>query len=383
MYTLTKNKIRSLIEKHQSPCISIYMPTHKKGREVEQNSIRFKNLIRKIENSLSEEDVRKAEIEKMLSPANELLENSNFWGYQSDGLAVFFSLDDFYYYRFPISFKERAVIAERCYIKPLIPLLSGDVQFFLLCLNLNDINLYQGTGYNLTEVQSDSIPKNIEVILQYEDPEKQLQFHTGTGAGKGRRAAMFHGHGAGKNDKNKKKNVLRFFQTVDKGVQNELADENSPLVLAGVDYLIPIYQEANSYPHLYEDAVDTNPANLDQRELHQKVWQLLQPHFQKDQEQALAQYHQLVSSDKASDDVREIIKAAHHNRIKYLFVDLNQEYYGKYDQENDTVKISEKNNGEDLTDLATIMTILHDGKVYALESERMPAKSPLAAVFRF
>jgi len=43
-------------------------------------------------------------------------------------------------------------------------------------------------------------PRKIEDILKYDDPEKQLQYHTGTSSGKGKRSAIFHGHGVGTDD---------------------------------------------------------------------------------------------------------------------------------------------------------------------------------------
>jgi len=385
MYLLTKNKIRSLLKEHQSPCISIYMPTHQKGSEVEQDPIRFKNMMKQAENTLQEKGFQEAEINNLLKPANDLLNDSYFWSYQSDGLAVFLSPEDFHYYRLPLSFDEHAIVTNRFFIKPLIPLMAGEVRYYVLALNLNEIKLYQGSDFSLNEIRSDDIPKSIEEILKYDDPEKQLQFHTGTGAQKGRRAAMFHGQGVGKNDTLKKNSILRFFQAVDKGVMSELAGENSPLVLVGVDYLISIYKEANAYPHLFDDAVDSNPVNFSQQELHQKTWEIIESFFQQEQKEALSQYHQLVAIGKASAEAEEIVKAAHHDRIKYLFVNLEVPVYGKYDAEHNQVDIREHNQieNEDLTDLTITQTILHNGKVYALEPEKMPDQSRLAAVFRF
>jgi len=385
MYLLTKNKIRSLLKEHQSPCISIYMPTHQKGSEVEQDPIRFKNMMKQAENTLQEKGFQEPEINKLLKPANDLLKDSYFWRYQSDGLAVFLSPEDFHYYRLPLSFDEHAIVTNRFFIKPLIPLMTGEVQYYVLALNLNEIKLYQGSNFSLNEIRSDDIPKSIEEILKYDDPEKQLQFHTGTSAQRGRRAAMFHGQGVGKNDSLKKNSILRFFQAVDKGVRSELAGENSPLVLVGIDYLISIYKEANAYPHLFDEAVDSNPVNFSQEELHQKTWEIIESFFQQEQKEALSQYHQLLASDKASTEAEEIVKAAHHNRIKYLFVNLEVPVYGKYDAEHNQVDIRQhnQNENEDLTDLTITQTILHNGKVYALEPEKMPDQSLLAAVFRF
>jgi len=42
MSLLTTTDLKSLIRAHEKPCVSLYMPTHRKGREIEQDPIRLK-----------------------------------------------------------------------------------------------------------------------------------------------------------------------------------------------------------------------------------------------------------------------------------------------------------------------------------------------------
>jgi len=62
------------------------------------------------------------------------------------------------------------------------------------------------------EVELENTPQSLSEAFKYDDPEKQLQFHTRAPAAGGERAAMFHGHGVGKDDA--KDNILRFFHQV-------------------------------------------------------------------------------------------------------------------------------------------------------------------------
>ncbi|HDI61237.1 MAG TPA: hypothetical protein ENF48_12955, partial [Desulfobacteraceae bacterium] len=39
-------------------CVSIYMPTHRAGRQAEQDPIRFKNLLREVENRFLAQGLR-------------------------------------------------------------------------------------------------------------------------------------------------------------------------------------------------------------------------------------------------------------------------------------------------------------------------------------
>jgi hypothetical protein len=88
MNELSKDELKLLIEKRKAPCLSIFMPTHKAGAEVQQNAIRLKNLLKEAEDRLVTGGRRPAEVEKLLEPAQALVKNNPFWRQQSSGLAI-------------------------------------------------------------------------------------------------------------------------------------------------------------------------------------------------------------------------------------------------------------------------------------------------------
>jgi len=116
--------------------------------------------------------------------------------------------------------------------------------------------------------------------------------------------------------------ILRYFPQVDGGLRNLLGDEGAPLVLAGVEYLLPIYKEANSYPHLVDEGIEGNPEELSAKELHEQPWAIVHPLFLAAQKEAAAQYRHLASagSEQASSDLKEVVPAAYHGRVETLFV---------------------------------------------------------------
>lgn len=195
----------------------------------------------------------------------------------------------------------------------------------------------------------------------------------------------FHGHGVGTDDE--KTNVLRYFQKVDKGVSEFLADERVPLVLAGVEYLFPIYQEANSYNHLMGQGLPGNPEELSDKTLHARAWELLKPFFQKEQEEAAALYRQEAGrqSGRASGDIKEILPAAYSGRVEQLFVLDRAETWGQYDLANNRVEIHPERTleSEDLLNTAALYVFQNDGAVYVVGEDEMPDASPVAAVFRY
>ncbi len=383
MDLLTRDDLKTLIEQQEGQCISVFMPTRRAAPENQQNPIRFKNLLVEAERQLLGSGLRAVEVEKLLKPSQRLVNNRSFWQHQSDGLSVFISSQTFRHHRLPVNFEELVVVTDRFHVKPLLTLFTGAGRFFLLALSQNKVRLLQGTRYSISEVELEAVPKSIDQALKYDDPEKQLQFHTGTPGGTGERAAMFHGHGVGTDDA--KRNILRYFRQIDKRLHDLLKEEQMPLVLAGVEYLFPIYRQANTYPHLVDEGITGNPDELSAKELHSRVWSVVKPLFFKAQDQAVARYKQLGGTGLVSSDLKEIVPAAYHGRVESLFVSVGIQQWGTFDSDTSVVHLhpEAKPLDEDLLDLAAIQTLLHAGTVYAVKPEEVPDGVVLAAVFRY
>jgi hypothetical protein len=383
MDMLTKSELRILIEKSDFYCVSIYMPTYRTSPEAKQNPIRFKNLLKQIEERLIAVGTRSTDIEALLAPAEPLVKDLLFWQYQSDGLAAFIASQWFRFYRIPDFFEELLVITNRFHIKPLLHLFANDGRFYILALSQNEVKLFQCSRYGITEIESENIPGSLNEVLRYDQPAKQLQFHTKTPSGRGERSAIFHGHGAGKDEN--KKNILRFFHQVDQGLRDILNEDPAPLVLAGVDYLLPIYREANNYPCLVEQGIPGNPERMKPEMLQKKGWKIMEPYFLKAREEATARYKQLAGSGSASSDIKTIARSSYQGRIEILFAAVGIQRWGIFDHGTSSVHIykDQEPGCEDLLDFAAVHTILKGGTVYALKPEEMPDAAPMAAVFRY
>ena len=365
MDVLSGNELKSLMQKQLGICISIYMPAIRKGAEIQQNQIRYKNLLRDAEDRLLSSELRPSEIKDILAPAQEMSGNIPFWQNQSDGLAVFLSPDSFRYYRLPQSFKELVVITDRFHIKPLIPALASDTEFYILAISQKNVRLLRCSLQHVEETDLKGIPENLDDALNLDDFEKRLQRHTGS--------------------EDMKANLLQYFQHVDKGLRELLRDKKVPLIFAGVDYLLPIYREANTYPHLTDRGISGNPEGLSADKLRDMARPIVESFLETKRADALSQYRQNAGTGLTSSDVREIVQAAYHGRVGILFVSVGVQQWGTFDSTTSEVKL-DKNAGtgnEDLLDLAAIQTILNGGTVYAMDRDKIPIDSALAAIFRY
>lgn len=381
MDILNPADLKSLITQQGKWAVSLYMPTHRMGREQQQDPIRLKNLLAEAETKLLANGLRRAEVEKLMRPAEELLWRDDFWRHQGDGLAIFLSKGFSAIYRLPAEFEELLIIGNSFHTKPLLPLLGRAGEFYILALSLNNIRLFQATPDTMHAVELD-FPTSMDEALWMDEPERYLNLHSGSVST--REGAIFHGHGI---DEDAKKNILRFFQSVNEGLNTLLKDKTVPLILAGVDYLLPIYREANTYRNVLADGIAGNPDREDLKDLHEPAWNIVRPVFEESQKKAVEKYEQLSGqqSAQATNDLSTAVKAARFGQVETLFVPLDVQIWGRYDEANNRV-IRDGQPGpgnEDLLDLAASETILNSGQVFAVPREQMPGGGDLAAILRY
>lgn len=389
MNTLPKSELKMLMAYQNNPCISIFLPTHRKaGPEMQQDPLRLKNLLHQAEDMLIR-TIESTQVKALLKPIVALLTNQQIWKHPDDGLAVLRSSDIFRFYQLPSSLKEQVIVSHHFYLKPLLPLLTSNRYFYILALSQNEVRLLQATHFSMKEIAlPESVPTSLAEAMQYDQPEKALEYHSSsstamTGKG-GRRPMIFHGQGAGL--ANEKQTILHYFQQINRGLHELLHDETVPLVLAGVEFLLPIYHEANTYPHLLPEGVLGNSERQKGRDeiLRKQAWPIAEPSVLKEQQNALADFEEYKNTNCTSSNVSALVPAAWYGHIESLFVALDQEQWGTFEPATYTLDLHETAapGDEDLLDLAARQTILHGGAVYALEQDHMPDKALLAAVYR-
>lgn len=385
MSILSIEELKTLVEQAQGTCVSLYMPTVRLGSETQQNPIRFKNLIRQAEEQLVEHGMRHTEAVDLLKPAHDL-DYEDFWQHQSEGLAIFIANGVFHYYSVPTSFDELVVVSDRFHLKPLLPLLTGDGKFYLLTLSQDEVKFFEGSRFSIQEIELENMPKSLDEALHYDGPNQGIEQRIATSRGgtnnSFQQPGSFHGQGG---DGAKQDDVLQFFHILDASLHETLRNQKAPLVLAGVEYLLPLYRDANTYPHLLPEGITGNQKISQPEDLHAAAWQIVEPLFQQAQQQAAEHYRELNGTDKISHNLEETVPAAYYGRVEQLFVAVGVQQWGKFDPDANQIQVhtDAQPGDEDLLDSAAIQTLLNGGTVYAVEPDQVPEEAPLAAVFRY
>jgi hypothetical protein len=382
---ITREDLLRLSQYHNTSCISIYIPTHRHGVETlnGQDSLNLKNQVKEIRAKLASQGLTPRKIESLVNPVAGLIENSDFWRHQSDGLAVFVAENVFEKYLVPERLGGFNYISSEFYLAPLIPLFNITGTFHLLSLKKDSVRLHEGNKYGLTEIDITNIaPQQLEDSVGYDFEQKQLQHRTLMG---GNKPGTFHGHS--ESDSKNKVEMLLFFREIDKGIMSILHNkQESPLVVCCLDYYMPLYREATTHKNLFQQHISFDPASLDTKSLHEKAWEILEPHFASDLEERKARFPGALGKGKASSNVREIIPAAVQGKIDTLFIERNAEVYGIYDLTANSVIIDEKHEiaNVSLINLAAKKVFEQGGTVYILDRNQMPdGLEYISALFRY
>lgn len=384
MDLLNKEFFAQLARIDEKPAVSIYLPLEREVDKQDQNRIRLKNLLATVETQLQEHvEWMASDIADFLKPAARLIEDGRFPGVDGQGMALFLAPDWEATLILPISFTEATMVGDYFYLRPLLPLLAQDGRFYILALSQNEIRLLEANAQSAQEViLGDDVPQSLAEALKWEDPEERLQWHTGTSPASQPRRAVFHGHGVTTLE-NQKEQILAYFRQVDEGICELLKEKKAPLVLAGVQYLLPIYQKANRYPHLIESGIHGNPETLSAAELQEQAWEIVAPVFAEARQAAANRYADHQESDLVTDDVEAVVAAAHYGQVDVLFIDQDRQVWGVFDANEGRIRQrTEPYAGEELLDRTAVQTFLHGGTVFTLPRADMPTTAPAAALLR-
>ena len=380
---LSKELFIELADHRSACCITIYTPTHKSGAAVNEKKdvIVFKNILQDLSKRLAEKEIPEAVIDQMLTPGYELLQNDAFWASMDNGLAVFISEGYFKYIKMPVAPESEVMCEKKFYVSPLIPILASKEYFYLLVISKQKCKLFKADAFGMEFIEIPDLPEDMMEIKRISEKDAST-VRIGGSAGTG--GANFHGMGGGNPDD--KVNIATYFEHVDDIIFKQiLHTENAPLLLAGVEYLIPIYKSVCDYHNVCNEAITGSHEHDEKHELYKQAREIMNPYFRQPLEKAQTIYANQSATELTSSIPADVIPAAYYGRISHIFVKKAEHIWGTFNVDTSELNLDDTENGnsEDLLDGALIQTIRNGGEVFVLGEEDMPAESMVAAVFRY
>ncbi len=388
MDILTREKFKELISIEDEYCISIYMPTYRMGADIKQNTIRFKQCIREAEDKLFNMGLSKSEVGNILKPVSNLIDETLFWQNQTEGLAIFITTEEMNYYHLPFEVKEQVVISNKLYTKPLLPLFIADGQFYILALSKNEVRMFKASKQMVKRIDLKGAPRSMLDMQVDDDQRTNLLIRTSNIKG-GTSQLVYNNVTQGQGNENdyEKNELARYFRAIDECLNKLNKKEKIPLVLAGVEYLIPIFKEISKYPNILDEFIKGNPEILDGEDLQKMAWKIIEPKFLKIQELAEAKFKQYSGQCNKlfSISLKKVVPQAYNGQIETLFIAKGVHQWGKFNPNTNIIELHKEENGdnEDLMDYAATLTISRGGTVYAVDPDKVPDGGNVAAVLRY
>ncbi len=384
MNSIAMDDIKQISKLRNHNSLSFYIPTHRAGSETGQARIQLKNLLTEAEALLRERGMGPAAIQTYLKPVIELENNSRFWSFQSDGLAIFLSDSLFKSYRLPLHFDAQVHAGERFYLSPLFGFLNTHSRFYILALSKGDARLIECSQFGSRRVEVEDLPAGLDAFLGEEDKEKQLQFHTSApSTGQSGRAAIFHGHGAASDTDDVK--MVQYLRQLDKAVTSVLNGQNAALILACVKEHAAVYRYLSTHRNILDETLSGNPDRRKDEDLREEAWPIVAGLFKKERMKIVNFFRQVEGTGRTSRNIAEIISAARTGKVENLMLAGNVKLWGSVDAETSNIEVhpERRDDSIELVDEAAIYTIESGGSVYVTEDGDLPEDIEVAAVYRY
>jgi hypothetical protein len=388
---LAHEDLRTLAGIAAAGTVSIYLPTHKAGREIRQDPIRLKKLLDDAVEQLMAAEHRRPDAEALLEPARALLADEEFWRFQERGLALFAAPGFFRCEKLPLEPEELVVVAPRLHLRPLFPQLTAEGEFLILAVTAAEARLLHATRAAAREMAIE-LPAGVAEISAETDYQTMRHAAPPARPRSAGPVGMPATHNFGEDpEEQRKAQMIEYLRRVINAIEPKVAGRGLQIVLAGQPEAQGHVRALAKNLPILEAGIDTNPDSLSPEELHARALELVRPVLDAGREHEMERLAALLGSGdgRASVVPDEIVKAARHGRVATVFLARDEHLWGSYaeDEERIVAHGTPSPDDEDLLDRAAVETLLHGGRVELLPREALPRGSTagvvMAAVMRY
>jgi len=382
MDLLDLDDLKALLALRDPPCLTLYQPTHRHHPDNLQDRIRFRNLVKGLEDAVRQ--AHPADTTTLLAPFHALADDRAFWNHALDGLAVLGGRGVFRAYRLQRPVVERQVVADRFHAKPLLRTLQSADRYQVLGLSRHAIRLFEGNRDVLDEIEpAAGVPRTITDALGDELTEPHLTVASYGGVGRGQ-SAMHHGHGSKAEEVDV--DAERYFRAVDRAVlERHSRPTGLPLILVTLPEHRTLFHALSHNPHLLDEGLDVHPDALTPDELRRRVWEVVEPRYLTRLARLVEAFGGARAQDLGDDDVGRVAQAVVAGRVGTLLVEAERVVAGSIDEGSGDFRpgdLDDPEVGDALDDLAS-SALLRGADVVVVPAERMPTSTGVAAIYRY
>lgn len=262
MKKATKANINRLGGMTGNHMISMFVPLHAGPENHNKDSIVLKQALSGLQKKL----LGVSNPKKDKSLARIVATANNAMLKRVDGTMCFFdNLDSLTTLHTSTYLPVQVYVGKSFVVKELTDTLPSNAAYFVLTLSQQAVHLYKGTVdtiQNKTKISNTIKPMLRE--LHIDELNTAINTHpTGTGGKKGSHG--FHGYGSLQDQR--KDLIEEYFRKIDSRLSPILKQSDLPLILAGVEFLLPIYRKVSKYKNIAREEIHGNMDHITQKKL--------------------------------------------------------------------------------------------------------------------
>ena len=382
MDSLANDYAAGVFEVSQSPCLSLYQPTHRAYPQRQQDRIRFENLLKSMEESLRR-NYPKRDVDPLLNPFRKFVNDSEFWNHALDGLAMLGAPDFFRVYRLQRPVPELVVVADSFHIKPLLRIMQSADRYQILGISEKTVQLFEGNRDQIDEVElADQVPRTADAALgrEFIEPRQAVASY-----GTGRHGPSIQ-YGYGERSDELKSETERFFRAVDRAVlEFHSRPSGLPLILAALPEHHTVFRRISHNPFLFDKAIDVHPASISDKAFRERAWQVFQPRYLDRLAGLLNDFGEATAKGFGEADPMKIAEEAANGRVGTVLVEADRQIPGRLNGQTPQAETGELDdpNTDDLLDDIAEMVLRQGGDAVIVPADRMPTRTGAAAIFRY
>lgn len=401
--------VRRLLGPHPGPCLSLYLPTH---RRVPDNTVdlpAFHHLVEALDIALATGQTRD-ERDRLLQPFHQLEDDRRFWQHTRDGLAVMAADGRAQVFLLQRRVKPLAMATSRFHTLPLLRIAASTDRFNLLALTSRSAHVYDGVATDTGVEQLDPVPLHDlpgsgespggvdvargEVVDQETFEPHRVQRGMGP-SGMGARSIVHGGTGSKQDDIDADTEI--FLRHVDEVVHERVTKHSGlPLVLVALPRLAALFRRLSKNRLLLDEGVPHDVHLLPPKQLACLVAPLFATARAARISRDVHTFMQARPRDLGSGDLSDIARAAAAGRVGTLLIEKDRFEPGWLDPATGAIQT----DGEAIADLSRAgdqpaigtadlfgavaeTVLLGGGGVVTLEKNAMPTESGVAAIYRW
>lgn len=361
----TSSDLLALTSSRDPSSVTLYLPSTPITAEADAARIELKNMARDAIQQLEQRGNNTDQVQAIEQLLHGLADDSEFWRYQANSLAVFVTPDHIRSYRLPTTMEPQVHVSDRFQLAQLLRAVTFPNAGYVLLLTEGESRLIEvSADLPASKLDLPDMPTTSEPFIAQPLADRMPRV----------RAQGVLGDASAQR---------QFARSVNSIVRDHLRGSGLPLVLAASEPMASIYRTINTYPRLADTTIEATPSVSDTT-LAQRARPVFDAGYSTQLEDWRALFEERENQGKGTTDVASAARAATYGAVQSIMIDMTATMDGVIGEDGSVTFADEPGpDSYDVLGEIAARVIHSSGTVLAVRTDDIPNGAPLAAILRY